>query len=661
MSIRHVLRRASLMAAALTLAAMALTPTAVGAQEPATDDPPPIDDPTDDGPPEVDDPPPVVLDDPTPPTGEPGQPGEPDEPGAPDQPGEDDQREDPAEPGAPDEAGEPDEPGEAAEPGREAEADGLPEILLSSRPQAAATIHLDFDGHRTSGTRWNDDGPDPIVSAPFDIDGDRERWSPVELAVISHTWAVVAEDFAPFEVNVTTAEPAPGDLSLDGPDDERWGIRVVVTDDDWSGCRCRGQALVGSFLGSSDAPAFVHDLAFPGLAHAISEQVGRSLGLAGASLDPGTATGPDEAGPDPNPGSNSDSDSDSGTGTGTGTDETDLGRAGPGETDPDAADSDETDPPELPTSADEVSELIEAGPGGLLDGFPPTSGGLVVDLDSGQTFIYGSVVGDRAAIEAADGQVQELTETLSGGAASARHDRLDHRWVFPAAVGNQELRVVATASPDAGDDDDGFAVEWSTNRVDWERLIVIPSGQSVDQTFPLGGPDGEIHVRVVDTDRTPRQQRADTISIDLVEVTGDGLPVEPLPDPTEAVAEIGFHYQGLGEGRRAVVVTAEVTDDRGDPVSGAEVEVEVGGDVTETVTITTGADGTGSAQTEGSAVRPDVDICLADVATEDLSWSPGAATCPSAGRQDGEPSSIDASDPPTDDDGDDAAAPGRPA
>ena len=47
------------------------------------------------------------------------------------------------------------------------------------------------------------------VSTPvYDIDGDDATFSDAELQVIQSTWARVAEDFAPFNINVTTEEPA---------------------------------------------------------------------------------------------------------------------------------------------------------------------------------------------------------------------------------------------------------------------------------------------------------------------------------------------------------------------------------------------------------------------------------------------------------------------
>src|SRR5262245_23298629 len=80
---------------------------------------------------------------------------------------------------------------------------GLDVPQFSSRPGAAATIYLDFDGHTQAswGTFSN------ITSPVFDRDNDLTSFSATELQTINDIWTRVSEDFAPFNVNVTTVEP----------------------------------------------------------------------------------------------------------------------------------------------------------------------------------------------------------------------------------------------------------------------------------------------------------------------------------------------------------------------------------------------------------------------------------------------------------------------
>ncbi|MEO6314490.1 MAG: hypothetical protein ABIU63_10745 [Chitinophagaceae bacterium] len=63
---------------------------------------------------------------------------------------------------------------------------------LNSFTAANATVFIDFDGHYVSGTAWNMDGP--INAAPAGYDA----------GVINEIFSRVAEDFRPFNLNITT-------------------------------------------------------------------------------------------------------------------------------------------------------------------------------------------------------------------------------------------------------------------------------------------------------------------------------------------------------------------------------------------------------------------------------------------------------------------------
>jgi len=159
---------------------------------------------------------------------------------------------------------------------------------LASLPGATKTIFLDFDGHVTSGTYWNTKyrpGGISIATPPYTID-DSYDFSDIELATIQAIWQRVAEDFAPFDVNVTTIEPSSADLIRSGLGDERWGMRVNIggSYNDWLRQKAGGVAVVGSFGKAADVGAFVfteHRLgAEKYTADCISHEVGHTLGLA---------------------------------------------------------------------------------------------------------------------------------------------------------------------------------------------------------------------------------------------------------------------------------------------------------------------------------------------------------------------------------------------
>jgi Fibronectin type III domain len=75
---------------------------------------------------------------------------------------------------------------------------------LSSLPGAPASLYLNFVGDSTPsyGTYSN------IITPAFDQDGDPTTFSDSELAAIQKAWSCVAEDYAPFNINVTTVPPA---------------------------------------------------------------------------------------------------------------------------------------------------------------------------------------------------------------------------------------------------------------------------------------------------------------------------------------------------------------------------------------------------------------------------------------------------------------------
>ncbi len=78
-------------------------------------------------------------------------------------------------------------------------------FVLHSRPSAQNVVFLDFDGHSFSGTAW---GSGTYYAEAFDLDGNPANFSAAERAAIAEIWHRVAEDFAPFDIDVTTEEPA---------------------------------------------------------------------------------------------------------------------------------------------------------------------------------------------------------------------------------------------------------------------------------------------------------------------------------------------------------------------------------------------------------------------------------------------------------------------
>ncbi len=161
-------------------------------------------------------------------------------------------------------------------------------FFLSSYPSATKTIYLDFDGHVTTGTSWNTsyNGGSSIVSPAFSLDS-VSSFSDAELERIQAIWQRVAEDYRPFQVNVTTQDPGAEALRQLGTGDAAWGIRVVIggSSTDWfSTGQYGGVAYVRSFTWDSDTPAFVFEENLGNgseklVAEAITHEAGHGLGL----------------------------------------------------------------------------------------------------------------------------------------------------------------------------------------------------------------------------------------------------------------------------------------------------------------------------------------------------------------------------------------------
>jgi hypothetical protein len=165
-------------------------------------------------------------------------------------------------------------------------------FTLHSNPGALRTIFLDFDGGPVAGTSWNANYAIPTTSQPaFDLDGNPGSWSQAEIDTIQSAFQRVAEDFRPFNVDVTTEDPGADALNRSSAADSQYGTRVLITPSTDAatkicGNACGGVAYVGVYnlVGSSYYhPAWV----FPQLlsnvdkyiAEAASHEAGHNLGL----------------------------------------------------------------------------------------------------------------------------------------------------------------------------------------------------------------------------------------------------------------------------------------------------------------------------------------------------------------------------------------------
>jgi hypothetical protein len=178
---------------------------------------------------------------------------------------------------------------------------------LHSNPGSKRTIYLDFNGEYIDGTSWNKNFNNGAAwsALGFSQDADYSKFSATELAVIQSVWQRVAEDFSPFDVDVTTQEPIAGALERSDSKDQTYGTRALISADPiiFKACKCSGLAYVGAFdfigtLQKLNQPAWIFTLGVGDnpkyIAESVTHEVGHTLGL---SHD-GSTTSPYYAGGD---------------------------------------------------------------------------------------------------------------------------------------------------------------------------------------------------------------------------------------------------------------------------------------------------------------------------------------------------------------------------
>lgn len=160
-------------------------------------------------------------------------------------------------------------------------------FLLHSRPAATRKIYLDFNGHTTTGTIWNTSWSRASVTTPaFSLDADTSTFTDPEHAAIQTVWRRIAEDFAGYDVDVTTEDPGLSGLTKESAGDLNYGMRVVFGPDQ-NATGTGGQAYVGSFswirtAGMTDVPCFVYAGVGAGtkfMGEAGAHEIGHTVGL----------------------------------------------------------------------------------------------------------------------------------------------------------------------------------------------------------------------------------------------------------------------------------------------------------------------------------------------------------------------------------------------
>jgi hypothetical protein len=167
-------------------------------------------------------------------------------------------------------------------------------FLLHSHASSTRKIFLDFDGADVTNTAWNGTGSGKVPNGThtgFDLDGDPSTFSTAEQGYIQEVWREVSEDYAPFDVDVTTQDPGVAGISRSGTSDTTYGTHVLITSEAAPRTALCGSCLGEAFVGTFDnvdttgyyqpAWVFAYDKTFDPMiiAQAAAHETGHTLGL----------------------------------------------------------------------------------------------------------------------------------------------------------------------------------------------------------------------------------------------------------------------------------------------------------------------------------------------------------------------------------------------
>ena len=170
-------------------------------------------------------------------------------------------------------------------------------FLLHSKTGATKVIFLDFDGHTLSGNQWTAtyNGGSNIIAPPWDTDGNPAVFGDSERTAIQQIWLRVSEDYAPYDVDVTTEFPGEAAMTRANNADQVYGTRALISPIGSYFGNPGGIAYLGVFdnTGNNNKPALI----FPEnlanfekyISEAISHEVGHNLGLSHDGVTGGDA------------------------------------------------------------------------------------------------------------------------------------------------------------------------------------------------------------------------------------------------------------------------------------------------------------------------------------------------------------------------------------
>ncbi|KNC55220.1 uncharacterized protein AMSG_10847 [Thecamonas trahens ATCC 50062] len=160
-----------------------------------------------------------------------------------------------------------------------ADSDGqLAVPVLDTRPGSANVIYLDFDGENVTETEWNTQYGGPMAAAPFSMDSNMTAFSAKDIAVITTIVRGVAEDYAPWDISITTSRARYDTADVSSRS------HCVITNSVFAGFNTGGVAHMYAFPDSDYwQPTWIFasnlDMDVQHIASAAAHELGHQLGL----------------------------------------------------------------------------------------------------------------------------------------------------------------------------------------------------------------------------------------------------------------------------------------------------------------------------------------------------------------------------------------------
>ena len=129
----------------------------------------------------------------------------------------------------------------------------------NSKPGATRHIYLDFNGGTVTGTAWNVNNAASWDVKVWSQDADRTTFNDSEQTWMRRLWERVAEDYAPFDVNVTTDVTYDPSTYTGNKDNVGWVLICETTDNNGLSLPHNGSggvAYVGVFGNSTYSPTY---------------------------------------------------------------------------------------------------------------------------------------------------------------------------------------------------------------------------------------------------------------------------------------------------------------------------------------------------------------------------------------------------------------------